>query len=189
MSLIENEKQENAIAFVHIFRNMLAALFNDDPEFKIYVVDQPLPDGTIDVRPGEHTLNIVCSNVAKLTILRAHLGDTYENGEILNLDYYYGNPDAESASKEYQEPNTSLDMAMLFEGNPHFSKFYSGMSQFGPWFCVAFKPELIQYYTNDATALHGRRSCAMEDIARTVFADQDDQCILFSTENIEDFNK
>lgn len=181
-----DSKQENAVSFVHIFRNELNALFGDDPDFTIYDIDEPLPDGTIDMRPNQHTLNIVCSNVAKLIIARDHIGTTFEDGEVLNIDYYYGEGGSVSVNPGFKMPNTSLDIKMLFEGNPHFSRFCTGFGQFGPWFCIVFKPELIQYFTEDAASLHGRRSCAMEDIARDVFRKTEDQIILFSTENIED---
>ena len=59
------EKQENLIAPVYVWRNMLEALLGDDLAFTIYEVDEPLPDGTHEYRDHEHTLNVVCSDVAK----------------------------------------------------------------------------------------------------------------------------
>ena len=81
---------------------------------------------------------------------------------------------------------TQLDIAMLFEGNPHFSKFYSGFGQKGPWYCIAFKPELIQYHNDDGASLYGYRSCAMEEIAKEVFTKAEDENIRFSTEMLKD---
>lgn len=180
------ESQENLIAFVYSFRNKLNALLGDDPAFTIYEVDEPLPDGTIETREHAHTLNIVCSDVVKLAIARAHIGDVYEDGEKMYIDYYYSrNSMAHVNIKDRPTPNTNLDIAMLFEGNPHFSKFYSGYGAFGPWYCLAFKPELIQYYTEDMTSLHGYRSCAMEDIARDIFTKEEDAVIYFSTERVK----
>lgn len=180
--------EENTISFIYSFRNKLNALFGDDPEFTIYEVDEPLPDGTIEYRENQHTLNIVCTNMVKLTVARDHIGDMFEDGDILNIDYYYSRNNSTFLNvKDRPSVNTNLDIKLLFEGNPHFSKFYSGYGAFGPWFCIAFKPELIQYFTEDMTALHGRRSCAMEDIARDVFTKEEDQIIFFSTENIEDY--
>lgn len=180
--------EENALALIYVYRNMLNALLGDDPDFTIYEVDEPLPDGTIDYRERQHTLNIVSSDVTKLIIAREHIGTEFEGGEVLNIDYYYRRPGHVSCVniKNRPSPNTELDIAMLFEGNPHFSKFYSGWGLFGPWFCVAFKPELIQYFNDDASSLHGRRSCAMEDIARCIFTKEIDSKIRFSTENIEE---
>lgn len=186
------KKQENLISFIYQFRNKLNAMFGDDPEFTIYEVDEPLPNGTCEPHEDGHTLNIVCSNVAKLTIARDHIGDMFEDGDKLYIDYYFGrsnNFNSKSFVNIKNRPslNTQLDIAMLFEGNPHFSKFYSGWGQFGPWYCIAFKPELIQYFNDDVFSLHGRRSCAMEDIAREVFLKEEDEIIKFSTENKEDF--
>ncbi len=180
------KSEPNLLSFIYVFRNKLNALLGDDPEFTIYEIDEPLPDGTIEYRDGQHTLNVVCSNVAKLTIARDHIGDTYEDGEVLNIDYYFGRTDSKAFLNVKDRPsvNTQLDIAMLFEGNPHFSKMYSGWGQFGPWYCVAFKPELIQYFNEDAFSLHGRRSCAMEDIARDIFTKDEDSIIRFSTENL-----
>ena len=184
------KNKENMISFIYQFRNKLNALLGDDPAFTIYEIDEPLPDGTIEEREHAHTLNIVCSDVTKLVIARDHIGDTYENGELLYIDYYFGrdnNCKSFVNVKDRPSVNTNMDIAMLFEGNPHFSKFYTGWGMFGPWACVAFKPELIQYHNDDATSLHGRKSCAMEDIAREVFAKDEDTKVFFSTENIEDF--
>ena len=184
------KKQENMISFVYQFRNKVNAMFGDDPEFMIYEVDEPLPDGTIEYHVDAHTLNIVSSNVVKLTLLRDYLGDTFEDGEVLYIDYYFGrttNGNSFVNIKNRPSPNARLDIAMLFEGNPCFSKFYSGYGEMGPWFCVAFKPYLVQYYNEDAVSLHGRKSCAMEDIARELFPDIDNNKIYFSTENLEDF--
>lgn len=185
----ETEK-ENMLSFIYIYRNQLNALLGDDPEFTIYEINEPLPDGTIEKRKDGCTLNIVCSNVVKLTIARDHIGDMFEDGEKLYIDYYYGrtNGNSVSYSSIKDRPahngglNTQLDIAMLFEGNPHFSKFYSGWGQMGPWYCVAFKPELIQYHNDDAMSLHGFRSCAMEDIARDIFLKEEDEIIRFGTE-------
>lgn len=186
------KKSENMLSFIYQFRNKVNAMFSDDKDFFILEVDEPLPDGTIEYH-GEHshTLNIVGSDMAKLTILRDYLGDKFEDGETLYIDYYFGRTmSANGFLNIYERPkvNGRIDIAMLFNGNPHFSKFYSGDSPFGPWFCVAFKPELIQYYNEDATSLHGRKSCAMEDIARDLFPHVDEDRIYFSTENIEDFS-
>lgn len=179
------ERKENLLAFIYIFRNKLNALFGDDPDFTIYEIDEPLPDGTMEIREDGHTLNIVCSDVAKLTIARDHIGDTFEDGEMLYIDYYYSRNNSSFVNaKNRPSVNTPLDIAQLFEGNPHFSKFYSGYGMFGPWFCIAFKPELIQYYNEDTTTLHGKRSCAMEDIARDVFYKDADNKIFFGTENL-----
>ena len=185
------DKSENLLSFIYVFRNKLNALLGDDPNFMIYEIDEPLPDGTIERRENQHTLNIVCSDVAKLTIARDHIGDTFEDGEVLNIDYYFGRTDSNAFLNIKDRPsmnslNTQLDIAMLFKDNPHFSQFYSGYGEFGPWYCVAFKPELIQYFNEDCFSLHGRRSCAMEDIARDVFQKEEDEIIRFSTENKED---
>ena len=183
-------KRENMISFIYQFRNKVNALFGDDKDFTIFEINEPLPDGTIDYHDDCDVLNIVSSNVVKLTLLRDYLGDRFEDGETLFIDYYYGrnmNGNSFVNIANRPSPNARLDIAMLFEGNPHFSKFYSGYGNMGPWFCVAFKPELIQYYTEDAVSLHGRRSCAMEDIAREIFPRIEDDKIYFSTENVEDY--
>lgn len=185
------KKSENMISFIYQFRNKVNAMFGDDNDFFILEVDEPLPDGTIeDHGEDSHTLNIVGSDMAKLTILRDYLGDKFEDGEALYIDYYFGRSMSANGFvniRRRPKANGRIDIAMLFNGNPHFNKFYSGDSPFGPWFCVAFKPELIQYYTEDATSLHGRRSCAMEDIARDLFPQVEENRIYFSTENVEDF--
>ena len=155
--------QENMLEFIYIYRNKLNALFGDDPEFNIYEIGEPLPDGTIERRKDGRTLNIVSSNMAKLTIARDHLGNVYENGEKLYIDYYYGRTNdnttgfvnIEDRPTMNEKLATQLDIAMLFEGNPHFSEFYSGVGQMGPWYCVAFKPELIQYHNDDGASLYG----------------------------------
>lgn len=186
------KKRENMISFVFQFRNKLNAMFGDDPDFTIYEVDEPLPDGTTEYYDDGRVLNIVSSNVIKLTLLRDYLGDEFEDGEKLHIDYYFGRPNTNHSYVNIDNrpsTNARLDIAMLFEGNPHFSKFYSGYGIAGPWYCVAFKPELIQYYTESTIALHGRRSCAMEDIARELFPEVAHNKIYFSTENIEDFEK
>ena len=174
---------------VHIFRNKLNALLGDDPQFTIYDIDTPLPDGTIEKREDGRTLNIVCSNATKLVVLQEHLGNVWEDGMMkVYIDYYFdmnGN-----LTKDFEKPNTALDIALLFEGNPHFSKMYSGVAPFGFWWCVAFKPELIQYHNEDASSLHGYRSCAMEDIAKDLFRKlTDENRIFFSTEMKEEFAK
>lgn len=186
--------QENMLEFIYIYRNKLNALFGDDPEFTIYEINEPLPDGTIERRKDGRTLNIVSSNMAKLTIARDHLGNVYEDGEKLYIDYYYGRTNdnttgfvnIEDRPTMNEKLATQLDIAMLFEGNPHFSKFYSGLGQMGPWYCVAFKPELIQYHNDDGTSLYGYRSCAMEEIANEVFTKAEDENIRFSTEMLKD---
>lgn len=177
------------ISFAYQFRNKLNAMFGDDPDFTILEVNEPLPDGYIEHYEDGKTLNVMSSNMVKLTLLRDYLGDVFEDGEILHIDYYYARSMTGLSFVNIMDrpaPNARLDIAMLLEGNPHFSKFYSGMSEMGPWYCVAFKPELIQYFTEDAVSLHGRRSCAMEDIARELFPHVDDNKIYFSTENKED---
>ncbi len=178
------------ISFVYQFRNKLNAMFGDDSVFTIYEVDEPLPDGTIEYHEDGRTLNVVGSDVVKLTLLRDYLGDTFEDGEKLYIDYYYGritNGGSFVNIKDRPSVNARLDIAMLFEGNPHFSKFYSGMGEMGAWYCVAFKPECIQYYNEDAVSLHGRKTTVMEDIARELFPHVDDNKIYFSTENIVDY--
>ena len=186
------KKQENMISFNYQFRNKLNAMFGDDKDFTILEINEPLPDGTIEYHEDGDTLNIVSSNAAKLTILRDYLGDEFEDGQKLYIDYYFGrNMNGNSFVNICDRPssNARLDIAMLFEGNPHFSKFYSGFGNMGPWFCVAFKPECIQYYTEDAVSLHGRTSTVMEQIARDIFPNVDNDRIYFSTENKEDFEK
>lgn len=188
----KEKKQPNMISFCYQFRNKVNALFGDDKDFMILEINEPLPDGTIEYREDGDTLNIVSSNVVKLTLLRDYLGDKFEDGEILYIDYYFGrtmNSNSFVNICDRPSSNARLDIAMLFEGNPHFSKFYSGYGNMGPWFCVAFKPELIQYYTEDATSLHGKRSCAMEDIAYDIFPGLAENKIYFSTENKEDYYK
>lgn len=183
-------KNKNMISFVYQFRNKVNALFGDDKDFTILEINEPLPGGRSEYYEDGNTLNIISSNVIKLTLLRDYLGDTFEDGEILHIDYYFGrtlNGNSFVNIADRPSPNARLDISMLFDGNPHFSKFYSGYGNMGPWFCVAFKPELIQYYTEDATSLHGRRSCAMEDIAYEIFPHLADDKIYFSTENKEDF--
>lgn len=190
--MINENEQENMLEFIYIYRNQLNALLGDDPDFTIYEINEPLPDGTIERRKDGRTLNIVCSNVSKLVIARDHIGEMYEDGEKLYIDYYYGRTNGNSVSYSTikdrpsmsDKLETQLDIAMLFEGNPHFSKFYTGWGEMGPWYCVAFKPELIQYHNDDATSLHGYRSCAMEDIARMVFTKEEDEIIRFSTEKL-----
>lgn len=86
----DNEQQENMISFVYQFRNKVNAMFGDDKDFLICEVDEPLPDGTIEYHDNGHTLNIVSSNVVKLTLLRDYLGDTFEDGDTLYIDYYFG---------------------------------------------------------------------------------------------------
>lgn len=183
--------QENMLEFIYIYRNKLNALFGDDPEFNIYEIGEPLPDGTIERRKDGRTLNIVSSNMAKLTIARDYLGNVYEDGKKLYIDYYYGRTNdnttgfvnIEDRPTMNEKLATQHDIAMLFEGNPHFSKFYSGLGQMGPWYCVAFKPELIQYHNDDGASLYGYRSCAMEEIANEVFTNlAEDGSIRFSTE-------
>lgn len=184
------KKKENMISFIYQFRNKVNAMFGDDKDFTILEVDEPLPDGTIEYYDdGGKTLNIVGSDVTKLTLLRDYLGDTFEDGAILHIDYYFGrsmNGNSFVNIANRPSPNARLDIAMLFNGNPHFSKFYSGMSEQGAWYCVAFKPECVQYYNEDAVSLHGRKTTVMEDIARELFPHVDDNKIYFSTENIED---
>ena len=185
------KKSKNMLSFAYQFRNKVNAMFGDDREFMVLDVNEPLPDGTIEYYEDGKTMNIVSSNVVKLTILRDYLGDVFDDGEILHIDYYYGRTMNNTSHsfvniKDRPSPNARLDIALLFEGNPHFSKFYSGMGEMGPWFCVAFKPECIQYYNEDAVSLHGRKSTVMEDIARELFPDVDTQSkIYFSTENVE----
>lgn len=191
-------QEDNKIAYIYVFRNMLNALFGDDEDFKIYEINQPLPDGTIDKRDDGRTLNIVCSDVNKLVILKDKLGDFIGSGNMkLYFDYYYGDTD-NSANNNLVNvkdrpvlsnglDSTNLDIALLFEGNPHFSRFYSTYGQMGPVWCVVFKPELIQYFNDDGDSLSGRRSCAMEDIAREVFPEMGHYKIYFSTENIISF--
>lgn len=186
--------QENMLEFIYIYRNKLNALFGDDPEFNIYEIGEPLPDGTIERRKDGRTLNIVSSNMAKLTIARDYLGNVYEDGEKLYIDYYYGRTNdnttgfvnIEDRPTMNEKLATQLDIAMLFEGNPHFSEFYSGVGQMGPWYCVAFKPELIQYHNDDGASLYGYRSCAMEEIAKEVFTKAENENIRFSTEMLKD---
>lgn len=185
------KKQENMISFSYQFRNKVNALFGDDKDFMILEINEPLPDGTIDYHEDGDTLNIISSNAAKLTILRDYLGDKFEDGQTLYIDYYFGrtmNSNSFVNICDRPSSNARLDIAMLFEGNPHFSKFYSGFGNMGPWFCVAFKPECIQYYTEDAVSLHGRTSTVMEQIARDIFPNVDNDRIYFSTENKEDFS-
>ena len=185
-------EKPNLISFIYQFRNKITAIFGDDPAFTIYEINEPLPDGTIEYREDGSTLNIVSTDMAKLTILRDHLGEIFEDGETLYIDYYYTKENktflyANDRPAFNNGLNTKLDIALLFEGNPHFTKMYSGSDAFGSWFCIAFKPELIQYFNDNTTSLHGRRSCAMEDIAREVFPDESHERIYFSTENKEDF--
>lgn len=188
-----NGSQENYIAFIYIFRNMLNALFGDDPDFRILEVNEPLPDGSIERHEDGETLNIICSDVNKLIILRDKLGECYEDGQKLYIDYYYGSTDNALVNIQnrptFNNLGTNLDIAMLFEGNPHYSRFFSGWTQMGPVWCVVFKPELIQFFTDDGTSLTGRRSCAMEDIAKMVFPKMEHYKIYFSTENKENFEK
>lgn len=183
------DKKVNYIAEIYIFRNMVNALFGDDEDFVIFEVNQPLPDGTIEKRDDGATLNIISGDVNKLVILRDKLGTVVELSQKLYIDYYYGDNFNINDRPNFNNGfGTNLDIAMLFEGNPHFSRFFSGWTPMGPIWCVVFKPELIQYFTDDGEALTGRRSCAMEDIARAVLPKMKHSKILFSTENIEDFN-
>lgn len=184
------KKSENYIHYIYIFRNMLNAMFGDDPDFDILEVNEPLPDGTIEKRDDGATLNIVCANVNKLVILRDKLGTCLEGSKKLYFDYYYGKTFTNIKERpEFQGGlGTNLDIAMLFEGNPHFSRLFSGWGQAGPIWCVVFKPELIQYFNDDGTSLTGRRSCAMEDIAKTIFPTMEHYKIYFSTENKETFD-
>ena len=185
------KKKGNMISFIYQFRNKLNAMFGDDADFTILDINEPLPDGTIEYYEDGKTLNIVSSNMVKLTLLRDYLGDIFDDGEILHIDYYFSRNMKGLSFVNIMDrptPNARLDIAMLFEDNPHFSKFYSGMSEMGPWYCVAFKPECIQFYNEDAVSLHGRKSTVMEDIARDIFPHIDDNKIYFSTENKEDFS-
>ena len=188
---MKKHKQENMISFCYQFRNKVNALFGDDKDFMILEINEPLPDGTIEYREDGDTLNIVSSNIIKLTLLRDYLGDKFEDGEILYIDYYFGrtmNSNSFVNIANRPSPNARIDIAMLFEGNPHFSKFYSGYGNLGPWFCVAFKPECIQYYNEDTVSLHGRKTTVAEDIARELFPHVDEESrIYFSTENKEDY--
>ena len=142
-----------------IFYREIQALFGEDPEIHI-VYDE---DATV--------VKIYVENPEKAEVLSQLLPTKKMFGRV-GLDIQVIPADGKAYSTEVPETVDASMFEKAFSGNPAFAyaKTYSGIFPFHATY-VVFQPDVVQFFDDDISDIHGIKSTLYEDLARDVFED------------------
>lgn len=145
-----------------IYYRQVEALFAKDPEIDV-VYDEDAKE-----------IKVCVENPVKADALEKLLPATKNFGGVeLRITVVPAN-DQESPASLYEK---------AFYGNPAFSGIVESEGSFKATY-VVFKPEVVQYFTDDISDISGYESTVYEDIAREVFANGNPGAF-FCTEPLE----
>lgn len=136
----------------YTYQKRLKALFDGDPDIVISDVDKSSED-------GRYYVHITVSNHKKYNALVNLLPEVVNFGNVQLFLMLYDREN-EMSSRTIEEVKN------LFEGNPHINDMIEGEDATGTkHLYVLFKPEVLQFYTDNMQSYNGVTSCLAEDIA------------------------
>lgn len=159
---------KNALKFSEpweIYHKKLVELFGKDPEIDIeYVVDTKAPKVVLKV-----------CNSKKVRALREILPDRCEFGNVtLYIDVVVTNSEFENIAELY---------TAAFDGNPVFS-YVTTVEGIGdvPINYIIFVKDPAQFYADDIGTPDGYQTMLYQDIARNIFAGNEQEFVFYCTE-------
>lgn len=140
-----------------IFYREIQALFGDDPEVHVVYDEQA------------EIVKVYVDNDEKAEVLSQLLPTKKMFGRV-GLDIQVVPANGKKYSTDVPEKVDAEMFEKAFKGNPVFSyaKTFRNLFQFEATY-VVFVPEVVQFYTDDISDIHGFRSTLYEEIARDVF--------------------
>lgn len=144
----------------------IKALFSEDPEITLGFDDDKM------------SLRLYVDNTDKAEALSELLPDSVQFGNVeLDITVVPANKDVANTKGRL------FDLA--FRGNPIVTDIVDIEGAFSnPMTFVEFRKEVVQYYNDDLSDLHGNRSTLYQEIAKEVFGDTEG--IFFCTDNEEE---
>ena len=139
------------------FYRELQALFGQDPDIHI-VYDEEA-----------EVVKLYVENSEKADVLSKLLPEKKMFGRVA-LDIQVVPADGKKRSTELPELIDASIFDKAFDGNPvySFAKTYDGIFPFKATY-VVFQPDVVQFFNDDISDIHGVKSTLYEDIARDVF--------------------
>lgn len=140
-----------------IFYREIQAIFGEDPEIHV-VYDEE-----------NEVVKIYVENSEKAEILSQLLPTKKMFGRVA-LDIQVIPADGKKYSTEVPETVDALMFAKAFNGNPVFAYAKTYPNLFGAVVTyVVFVPEVVQFFDDDISDIHGIKSTLYENLARDVF--------------------
>jgi len=145
------------------YANKIQALFSRDPDVTVRFEDSDL------------TLKLMVSKIEKCEALQ----------KLLPEKVKFGNVEMKVIIIPSNKTMNKLDLfRTAFDGNDAVTQIQEEDGVFSnPIMYIAFRKEVIQYYSDNLGDINGNKSCLMEDIAREVFRDSNNGVVLFCTDN------
>ena len=146
-----------------IYFREVEALFAQDPDIKVELNDDT------------YELNIYVESAVKAEALAQLLPDKKEFGNvILNI----------AVIPADNEPTKAELMRRAFAGNPALKEIVNAKLIVAPVSYAVFEKKVVQYFSDDASDLHGLTSTLYQDIAKDVIGEEADLYFCTSTEDI-----
>ena len=138
----------------YTYQKRIKALFDGDPDIVISDVDTESSDD------GRYYVHITVSNHKKYNALFNLLPEVVNFGNV-RLFFMLYDRENDMSSRAIEEVKD------LFEGNPHINDLIEAEDATGTkHLFVQFKPEIMQFYTDNTQSYNGVTSCLAEDIAK-----------------------
>ena len=135
-----------------IYYQKIAALFGKDPAVRVEFDRDNL------------TIKLYVDQVKKASAIEALLPAEKTFGNLtVRIEVVMPNARMKDYEKLFND---------AFEGNPAFKKVQVFEYPSAPFVYVVFKPEVVQYFTDNAADLRGLTSTLYQDIARDVLDDR-----------------
>lgn len=143
-----------------VYWRKLCALFENDPEIKIGEIIETHDDKSCYI-----SINVY--NHKKFEALQQLLPSVLTFGNVELCIYVYNIANDEEEETDYRKLFNDL-----FDGNDIFDEFLTVIDRPGSKrnFAV-FKPQVLQFYSDDISDPYGNKTMLAQDVARDVFTD------------------